>query len=74
MVIETWIAIVIIVFVFAIGLISLIGWMAADERNEKERAISKELEDENEKLKVENAQLKAKLSFIKLRIDMEEKK
>ena len=73
MFIETWIAAMLIAFVFVGALISTIGWMLADRRNEEERKLNKEIVRLNSKLASENEQLRAKLSLIKLRIDMEEK-
>ena len=73
MFIETWIAAMLIAFVFVGALISTIGWMLTDRRNEEERKLNKEIVRLNSKLASENEQLRAKLSLIKLRIDMEEK-
>ena len=74
MIIETWIAVMIIVFVFATAFISLLGWMAADKKLKNERLWLRELAEENARLSVENAQIKAKLSFLRLHIEMESKK
>ena len=74
MIIETWIAIMIIVFVFVTAFISLLGWMASDQKIKNERRCNRELAEENARLSVENAQMKAKISFLKLHIEMESKK
>ena len=73
MLIKTWIAVMIIVFIFVIAFISLFAWITADERLGKERALNKELSDENLRLSVENAQMKAKISFLRLHIESEKK-
>ena len=35
MIIETWIAVLIVAFIFILGAICALGWMAADKRLEK---------------------------------------
>lgn len=73
MLIESWIAVMIIVFIFITAFISIFGWMAADQRLDKERALNKELSDENLRLSVENAQMRAKINFLRLHIESEKK-
>ena len=74
MLIETWIAVMMIVFVFIGALIGVVGWLLADRRNEEQSKFIMCLTKENKYLVEENEQLKSKLSLIRLRIDMEEKK
>lgn len=74
MLIETWIAVMMIVFVFIGAFVSIIGWISADRRNEEQHKSIICLTKENKHLIEENEQLKSKLSLIRLRIDMEEKK
>lgn len=67
MLIETWVAALLLVGICIFGGIGLIGWMIADQR--LENAIEK-----NKELLKENGQLKNKINLIRLRIEMEEKK
>ncbi len=73
MLIENFILVLILIGLAAILFISLFAWIAADERLEKERALNKELSDENLRLSVENAQMRAKISFLRLHIESEKK-
>lgn len=64
MVIETWIVVLFVVMFAIFGLVALAGWSIADQRLE---TIIKE----NKALLKENTQLKGKIAFIRLRIEME---
>ena len=67
MIIETWVAALFMVLLGIIGLVALLGWMIADQRNEK-------LVEENKALLKENTQLKSKMNFARLYIEMEKDK
>lgn len=67
MLIESWIAALIIVFIFIVGIIALLGWMIADQRLE-------EMTKENKALIEENTKLKDKLNFTRLYYELEETK
>ena len=68
---ETWVAVMMIVFVFIGAIISVLGWMASDRQCEKQQKLIKTLAEENKDLVEENEKLKSKLSLIKLRIELE---
>lgn len=70
MFIETWVAVMMIVFVFIGAIISVIGWMLSDRQCEKQQKLIKTLAEENKDLVEENEKLKSKLSLIKLRIEL----
>ena len=74
MIIETWIAVLCILFIFIGSMIALAGWMSASNQYEKEREFNRELEEKNEKLLAECIRLKSVVSFYKLQKDMEEDK
>ena len=74
MIIETWIAVLCILFIFISGMIGLLGWTSASNQYEKERDLNRELEEKNEKLLAECIRLKAVVSFYKLQKDMEDDK
>ena len=67
MIIETWIAALFMGLIAVGGVIALFGWMIADQRNE-------DLTKENKALLKENTQLKSKINFACLYIEMEKKK
>lgn len=69
MLIETWIFVVLVIYIFASGLMSLLGWMRADKMLELERDINNELKDEITYLTEENARLNSKISIAKLYIE-----
>lgn len=74
MIIETWIAVLCILFIFIASMIALIGWTSASNQYEKERELNRELEEKNEKLFAECVRLKSVVSFYQLQKDMKEKK
>jgi uncharacterized protein YneF (UPF0154 family) len=67
MLIETWVAALFMVLLFLIGIGALLGWMMADQRYE-------EAMKENKALHKENTNLKSKLDFTRLYIELEERK
>ena len=50
MIIESWIAVIIMVGIFILGLVGLGGWILEGEKNEKLREENKALLYENKKL------------------------
>lgn len=73
MLIENFILVVILIGLAAMAFICLFAYITADQRLEKECALNKELSDENLRLSVENAQMRAKISFLRLHIESEKK-
>ena len=67
MIIETWVAALLLVGICIFGGIGLLGWMIADQRLEK-------MTEENKVLVEENAKLKSKINFARLYINLEDKK
>lgn len=74
MLIETWIAIVIIVFFFIGFMVLAISGILNDQRLEDERKKIDELQEENKALRKEVARLNSKISLAKLYVDMGGKK
>lgn len=74
MLIETWIAIVIIVFFFIGFMVLAISGILNDQRLEDERKKIDELQEENKALRKEVARLNNKISLAKLYVDMGGKK
>lgn len=74
MIIETWIAVLCILFIFISDMIALVGWMSASNQYEKERDLNRELEEKNEKLLAKCIKLESVVSFYELQRDMEEEK
>lgn len=66
MIIETWVAVMFVISFIVFGLAGIAGWIIADQRIEN---VTKE----NKALLKENTQLKGKLAFIRMRIEMEKK-
>ena len=66
MIIETWVAVMFVLMFVVFSFVALAGWNIADKRNEN-------LIKENKDLLKENTQLKGKLAFIRMRIEMEKK-
>ena len=64
MLIETWVAVLIIIFIFILGMGSLIGWILVDQRLESTT-------EENKTLLKENTQLKSKMDFMRLYYESE---
>lgn len=69
MIIETWIAVLAIVFMCVTGAISLLGWMRSDKMLELERDINNDLHEEIESLCYENARLNSKINLVKLYVE-----
>ena len=67
MIIESWIAALFFVLIAVIGGIGLVGWFTADQRLEK-------MAEENKALIKENTQLRSKINFARLYIEMEKDK
>ena len=74
MLIENWIAVIIVVFFF-IGFMALaLSGILNDQRLEDERKKNDELQEENKALKEEVVRLNSKIGFAKLYMEMEGKK
>ena len=73
MLIETWIAALIVIFLFVIVIIALLGWMLADQRNADERTRNKDLEEKYSKLVLEYTRIRAIENFKKFQKEMVEK-
>ena len=65
MLIETWVAVLIIIFIFILGIVSLIGWILADQRLENAT-------EEIRALQKKNVLLNGKLRTIRLYINLKE--
>lgn len=63
MFIETWIAALIVLLLFAIGIIALLGWMLANQRTAEERSYNKELEEKYSKLLSEYTRVRTVAKF-----------
>ena len=66
MIIETWVAVMFVLMFVVFSFVALAGWNIADKRVEN-------LMKENKDLLKENTQLKGKLAFIRMRVEMEKK-
>ena len=71
MLIENWIAALIIVFIFICGMALAISGILNDQRLEDERKKNDELQEEIKTLKEEVVRLNSKISFAKLHAEME---
>lgn len=74
MLIENWIAVIIVVFFFIGFMVLAISGILNDQRLEDERKKNDELQEENKALKEEVVRLNSKISFAKLYMEMEGKK
>lgn len=74
MLIENWIAVMIIVFFFLGFMVLAIGGILNDQRLEDERKKIDVLQEENKALREEVVRLNSKISFAKLYVDMEGRK
>ena len=74
MLIETWIAIVIIVFFFISFMVLTIAGILNDQRLEDERKLNNELLKDNIELQKEILRLKSKINLAKLYVEMEGRK
>ena len=74
MIIETWVATLLLVGICILGGIGLLGWIVEGQRHDETRKESQALVEENRALVEENAKLKSKLSLVRLYINLEEKK
>lgn len=70
MLIETWVAMVIMFGLCIGGSICSIGWIYESRKLEDERKINHALAEDNKNLASENARLKSKMSIFKLYKDM----
>ena len=71
MLIENWIAVIIVVLSFASNFVLAISGMRTDERLEDERIKNEELYAENKALRKEVARLQSKIDLAKLYVEME---
>lgn len=71
MILETWIAVIILAFVGVIGIICSLGWLATEQILEKERERNDQLMRDKERLEIENARANFKLNLIRAKIEME---
>jgi hypothetical protein len=67
MIIETWVAALLLVGICILGGIGLLGWIVTSQNLKDEVELNKALIKEN-------AQLKSKINFARLYIELEEKK
>ena len=74
MIIETWVLVLIVLFIFAMAFICAINGMIIDQRLEKERELNRRLSEEKEHLAVENSKMRFQLNLIREKIEMEMKK
>lgn len=74
MLIENWIAVIIVVFFFIGFTVLAISGILNDQRLEDERKKNDELQEEIKTLKEEVVRLNSKISFAKLYMEMEGKK
>ncbi len=68
MIIEHLIGVIILFFIFIGAIVSIFGWIAADERNDKERKYNMYLAKENSRLSNENANLKTTIELFKQKV------
>ena len=66
MIIETWVAALLLAMICILGGIGLLGWIVESQRLE-------ECRKENQALVKENSQLKSKINFVRLYYKLEEK-
>lgn len=74
MLIENWIAVIIVVFFFIGFMVLAISGMLNDQRLEDERKKNDELREENKALRKEIARLNGKINLARLYVEMEGKK
>lgn len=74
MLIETWVAIMILAFMGVIGIICALGWVTTEQLLEKERERNEILQEQKEHLAVENSKMRFQLNLIREKIEMEMKK
>lgn len=74
MLIENWIAVIIVVFFFIGFMVLAISGILNDQRLEDERMKNDELQEENKALRKEVARLQSKINLAKLYVEMEGKK
>ena len=74
MLIETWIAVLMIVFFFIGFMVLAIAGMIQDQRLEDERKKNDELQEENKALRKEVARLNSKINLARLYVEMEGRK
>ena len=74
MLIETWIAVLIVFFLFISNLVLVASGIANDQRLEDERKENNELIKENIELRKEVMRLNSKINLAKLYIEKEVKK
>ena len=68
MLIESWLAGLILLFFFVVAVISITGWMIVDQQIKEERDYSKYLEEQKDLLLEKCVKLESTVSFYKLQI------
>ena len=74
MLIENWIAVIIVIFIFLVACISLTSGIMQDQRLEDERKKNDELQEENKELRKEVARLQGRINLARLYVEMGGKK
>ncbi len=73
MTIEMLMAIIILAFVFMLGTICALGWLATEHKLDEERERNRRLSKEKEHLAIKNAKMRFQLNLIREKLEVEMK-